>query len=310
MMFRRICALMLCVAPAASFAASREIQELQRDVGLLQEQVKALQRSQDQSLAALTTLVQQALDAANKANTSVAVIQSSITQNLRDQEGKVVAPVVNIGQRMDQMSNDFRTLQQSVADLTGLINRMQAQLNDVSTAVKTMQAPAAPPPPAGSPSGPGASLTPGAASGPPPMSASDLYTNAYRDRAGGKADLALQEFSDYLKWYGNTDLAPNAQYYIGDIHFTQGRYDDALREFDLVLEKYPDNNKTADALYMKGMTLLKLQRKTDGASEFKQLISRFPTNDLSKKACHELTTLGLRCGSARAAASKASRRKK
>ena len=44
----------------------------------------------------------------------------------------------------------------------------------------------------------------------PPIPANDLYDNAMRDKGSGKLDLALQEFTDYLKWYGNTELAPNA----------------------------------------------------------------------------------------------------
>ena len=99
-------------------------------------------------------------------------------------------------------------------------------------------------------------------------------------------ELAVQGFTDYLKYYGNTELAPNAQYYIADIHYSQGDLETALKEFDTVLEKYEDNNKTADALYMKGMTLVKNgRRRTDGATEFKELIKRFPNNDLAKKAC-------------------------
>jgi len=115
--------------------------------------------------------------------------------------------------------------------------------------------------------------------------ATDLYSNARRDMSGGKLDLALEEFSDYLKWYGNTDLAPNAQYYMAYIHSSQGDYDNAVKEFDMVLEKYPDNNKTPDSLYNKGLALTKMGRRTDGAQEYRELIQRFPANDLSKRAC-------------------------
>ena len=63
--------------------------------------------------------------------------------------------------------------------------------------------------------------------------------------------IALQERDqDYLRCYGNTDLAPNAQYYIGWIHYSQADYPSAANDFDAVLEKYPDNNnKMADAFY-------------------------------------------------------------
>src|ERR1019366_7065349 len=74
----------------------------------------------------------------------------------------------------------------------------------------------------------------------PTISAQDLYANANRDRGGKKYDLALQEYEQYLKWYGNTALAPNAQYYIGDIHSRQKDFEAAVHDFDTVLEKYSD----------------------------------------------------------------------
>ena len=52
MMFRRVLVCILFAAPALSFGASKEIMELQRDVALLQQQIKDLQRSQDDKFAA------------------------------------------------------------------------------------------------------------------------------------------------------------------------------------------------------------------------------------------------------------------
>lgn len=294
-----VAAALFCLAPSPAPAASKEIQELQRDVAQLQDQLRQLQQSQDRQLAAIQALVQQSLSAANDATKSVAVIQSGFQQNLRDQESKVVTPVVGLNTRMDQMSQDMRTLQQAVTDLTGLMSKMQAQLTDLNNAVKVMQAPAVPPPGASAaPTGgmPGAPAAP--ANDTPTMSASDLYANAQRDRQGGKLDLALQEFGDYIRWYGNTELAPNAQYYIASIHASQSDYDSAIREYDMVLEKYPDNNKTADAMYGKGVALARLGRRTDGAKEFQELIKRYPSNSLSGQACTQLTNMGLKCPTA------------
>ena len=311
-----VAAALFCLAARPAPAASKEIQELQRDVAQLQDQLRQLQQSQDRQLAAIQTLVQQSLSAANDATRSVAVIQSGFQQNLRDQESKVVTPVVGLNTRMDQMSQDMRTLQQAVTDLTGLMSKMQAQLTDLGNAVKVMQAPSVAPP--GATAGPGGMAAapgpPGAPAAPssdtPSMSASDLYANAQRDRQGGKLDLAVQEFGDYVRWYGNTELAPNAQYYIASIHASQGDYDSAIREYDMVLEKYPDNNKTADAMYGKGVALARLGRRTDGAREFQELIKRFPNNSLSSQACTQLTNMGLKCPTAASSRSTASKRKK
>ncbi|HWQ55386.1 MAG TPA: tetratricopeptide repeat protein [Bryobacteraceae bacterium] len=272
----------LLFTPTLSFA-QRNIQELQRDVAQLQDMVRNLQQSQNEKMAALTVMVQQALDAANKANTSVAVLDNSIRQTLREQ----AAPVAGVGAKVDQMATEFQALRESVSDISSRMAKMQAQMVDINNAVRTINAPAAPPP------GDGAG-----AAGLPPAPAETLYANAQRDRLGGKPEMALQGFSDYLKYYPTTDLAPNAQYYIAEIHFSQGDFDSALKEFDMVLEKYPDNNKTADAIYMKGQTLVKMGRRTQGGQEFQELIKRFPGSDLAKKACSQLTGMGLKCSAA------------
>src|ERR1035438_7552139 len=151
-------------------------------------------------------------------------------------------------------------------------------------------------------------MAPGGAPAMPPPSSQDLYQNALGDRNGGKLDLALQEFTDYLKYYGNTDLAPNAQFYIANIHMAQGLFDQAASEFDMVLEKYPENNKTRDAMLYKGESLVRAGKRTQGADEFKELITQYPRTDQATAACTQLTGLGLRCPAPSAA--KASKKKK
>jgi TolA-binding protein len=302
---------MLAFSPAPAPGASKEILELQRDVATLQDMVKAMQRSQDERFAALQVLVQQSVNASNEASRAVAVIQSSLQQNLRDQESKVVTPVVSLGSRMDQVSNDVRTMGQAVSDLTGMISRLQSQLTDLNNAVKVMQAPAAPPP-----SGNGGAVGPGGPAGAPGggeacgSSSTSLYENANRDRLGGKLDLALQEYADYLRCFSNTDLAPNAQFYIASIHYSQNDYEGAVRDFDTVLEKYGDTNKTPDAMFGKGQALVKMGRRTDGAREFQELIKKYPRSDFASKACDQLKGMGLSCGLRAAAPAKGAARKR
>ena len=296
--------LVTMIAPPPAHAASKEIQELQRDVAQLQDQLKQLQQSQDRQLAEIRVLVQQSLSAGNDANKSVAVIQNGLQQSLRDLQKEVVTPVVGVGSRMDQVSNDVRTLQSAVGDLTNMVSKLQTQLTDLANVVKVLSAP--PPPPPAQTGGPGGAPG-GTAQDLPTISATDLYANADRDRLGGKLDLALSEFSDYLKWYGNTDMAPYAQYYIGWIHASQGAYDDAVKDYDLVLEKYPDNKKTPDAMFGKGQALVKLGRRTDANKEYQELMHKFPKSDLAPRACDQVKSLGFNCVASRAGTSKKKR---
>jgi len=291
-----VCVLLAIPAPAP--AVDKAIQELQRDIALLQQQIKDLQRSQDEKLAAVTEIGRQAVDAANRASTGVAVIQSNLDKSLREQQTTLAGPLAGVNSRMTEISNNVSTLTQAVSDLTSTLNRMQAQITDINNVLKVMSAP--PKPPEQQASGGG---QPPSASDGPCMPASNLYENAIRDYRTGKNDMALSEFTDYLRCYGNTELAPNAQFYIAYYHFGQKNFEDAVREFDLVLEKYPDNNKTSQALLWKGRALVQMPgHKTDGANEFREVIKRFPRTDEARMACDDLKSLGLNCPAAASAA--------
>src|ERR1035438_7552115 len=166
--------LLVCVLlalPAMAPAASKEIMELQRDVALLQQQVKDLQRSQDEKFAAVTELARQSIDAANRASTGVAVIQSNLDKNLREQTDKVATPVIGLSTRLNEMGGDLRTLQQAVQDLAQLMSRMQNQLGDINNSIKVMQAPPVAPPANTS----GGAPASGGAADTPPMPATKLY---------------------------------------------------------------------------------------------------------------------------------------
>ena len=285
MMLRRLLPI-LVLFPAVSPAASKEMTELMRDVALLQQQVKDLQQSQDEKFTRLQVMVQQTLDIATKANTAVAVLDSGISARVQDQLKGVVTSTVGVGSRVDSMGGDLQALRATVEDIASRLGKIQAQLSDLNKAVQSMQAPPPPPP------GPGAT-TSAAPANACTMAQEPLYQGALRDRMGGKLDLALQEFQDYLKCFGNTEYAPNAQFYVGDIHYARNELEQAVSDFDAVLEKYSDNNKTADALIMKGKALVKLGQPTRGATEFNEVIKRFPNSDQATQAKAQLKLLGL-----------------
>lgn len=295
-MIRRFCFLLLIATPSFAFAASKEILELQRDVASLQELVKQLQQSQDKQLAALGALVQQSLDAANRADKDVAIIQSGFQQNGNQLKTEVVGPVVGLSTRMDQVTNSVSTLQQAVSDLTSTLNRIQAQMTDLGNAIKVLSTP--PPPPPGqttTPGGGSASPTDGAPSV-PPVNATDTYNSAQTDRSTGRLEFALQEYANYLKYFGNTNLAPSAQYYIGWIHYSEHNYQAAVDDFNTLLEKYPDTPSiTAQAHLYKGMSLVALDQRTPAITEFKYVIGKYPGTDTAGQACGDLKELGMNC---------------
>jgi tol-pal system protein YbgF len=165
-------------------------------------------------------------------------------------------------------------------------------MKDLSNQVRTINTPAAAPPSTG-----GSSSPPGVSSI-PPVDGKTLYANADRDRLGGKNDLALQEYQQYVKYFGDGPFAPNAQFWIGYIYYTQTDYEDALKAFDDVLVRFSPNSKTPDAYLWKGTTLMKLGQRTAGAKEFRQVIKLYPGSEASTKAKVQLKQLGLPVSSA------------
>ncbi len=274
----RLALFVVLISPLA-FGQKREYVELQRDVATLQDQVRSLERSFNEKVGGMTTLLQQTIDSINKLNTTVAVLDAS----LRDREKNLATPVTVVGSKVDQMSSEFQAVRVSIDDLTSRLGKLERGLVDLGNTMKVMQAPPSPPPP-------------GAAGGPPQgLPAEDLYANALRDKASGNFDMAIAEFNDYLKFYGDTTSAPNAQYYLGEIAFNRKDYESALAAFNLVLERFPEdrNNKILDATYMKGRTLAEMGEKGKAANEFRAVIKRAPDSDLAEKSKAQLTALKL-----------------
>lgn len=282
--------LLVALTPVTVFAQKKEIVELQRDVAQLQDQVRQLQRSQDDKLGQLTALIQQALDASNKANTSLAMLQGSLTDRIGEQAKSLVAPVAGVSTKVDQMADEFRSVREAVADLSSRMSKLDAKLADITNAIATLRNPPSAPPPTGSTAPPG---TGGASAAPPAgMSAETTYQNAYRDMQGNQLDLALQEFQQYLQYFPNTDYAPNAQYYVGDILLRKGDTENAIAAFDAVLERWSENSKTPDARYMKGRALVQAGKPTAAAQEFREIVKRYPDKEVAAKAKAQLKALG------------------
>jgi tol-pal system protein YbgF len=266
--------------PVAAQKERDMIRDLQRDVALLQDNVRMLNTKFDEKIAVLTTLLQQALDEAKSANRSVAVLDSRIRESVKEQQSMISAPVAAVGTKVDQLSSDFLAVRESVNDVSSRVSKLQAQLTDINNAIRTMKTEV--PPPAAPQSGP-----------PQGISAQKLYEDAMRDKQGGNLDLALDQFRQYLTHFPTTDLAPNAQFYVGEILYYKQDYDGAIQAFDLVLEKYDENNKSPDALYMKGMALFKSERKSQAGQIFAEVIKKFPTAEVATKAKGMRRALGL-----------------
>lgn len=292
-MDRRFLLLAVFAIPFSAFAQKKEILDMQRDVAMLQDQVRTLKSAFDEKMGQVTLLLQQSVDAQKDVSKAVTVLETRLNDKLSEQAKTVGAPVVTLGAKVDQMSTEFQSVSTGMNDLVSRMGKLEQKLVDLSNAVRTMQS--APPPP-----GPSASTAPAGGTGAPVASAEKLYEDAYRDKISGKSDLALKGFTDYLTYYQSTDKAPNAQFWLGTIYYENGDLDSALKHFDGVITEYGENFKIPDAMLMKGRTLTRMDRRNAAIESFLALNTKYPKSDAAPKACIELKDLGRSCTGAQA----------
>jgi tol-pal system protein YbgF len=301
------------LAPRPTGAVSKEMIQLQEQVSQLLQGQQSLRSAVDANNASMRTLVQQSLDQTNALSARMDALQKSVGETNANGEAKI-----------DGMASQTQGISDNLQDVQARVGKLASQMNDLQSTLQsidgrlaggavptTMPAGSAAPPPTGG----------GASSAPPPTGggpsaggngagpagglagpASDtLYQNALRDFTTGKYDMAQQEFGDYVKNYPNTDLASNAQFYLGEIAYQQGDYKDAITQYNLVLNNYPQSYKLSASLLKKGLAELELGMKATGIRDLKEVVRRFPGSDESRRASAKLKELGVATTSTHAA---------
>jgi tol-pal system protein YbgF len=295
------------VGPRPAEAVARELIELQRDVSTLLQGQKDLQSQMTQDHTVMKTLVEQSSDNVGRLNSTMSSLQKSV-QDVQ----------ANSGARLDTMSTQVQGLSDNLEEIKSRMGKLNQQLVDLQNTMQSVDAkisggggqpPASTQPNQGSasnngfPTGPAYSssgaVSPGAtgpgSSGPPPAgapSADTLYSNGLRDITSGKYDLARNEFQDYLRYYGNTDLAGNAQFYLGEIAYSQKNYDQAVSEYDKVLTGYPHSFKVGPARLKKALANIELGQKATGVRELREIVKRYPGTEEDRRARAKLKEMG------------------
>src|SRR5258708_21900992 len=231
-----------------AWGVSKEIVQLQTQVDALQQQMSQMKQSFDERMGVMQHLVEQSTDNVNKLSTSINQLQSTLEKQQSDSGGRV-----------DQVSGQIQALNDTLDELKARLAKVSKQLEDMQSSQQSLAAQQA--------------QQQQQAQTPPP---DVLYNNALRDLNAGKNDLAVQEFTDYIKYYPSTDLAGNSYFYLADIEFRQANYQKAAKDYDQVLQNFPTGNKAPSAQLKKGFSLIELGQKDDGVAELRHVIHRWP----------------------------------
>ncbi len=271
------------IAPQPASAVAREIIELQQSVSQLLQGQQDMRSAMDQRLAELRTLVNQSLDSQSRVTNQMGALQKT----LQDTQA-------NSGARVDTLATQTQGLSDNMQDLQARTGKLSQQLTDIQNLLQSIDAKIPGSSTAGGGSTPGPSTMSQPPSIPAPISSDTLYQNALRDFSSGRSDLARQEFGDFLKNFAASDLAGNAQFYLGEISYAQGDYANAIAAYDLVLVNYPKSFKVAAASLKKGEAMLAMGQKASALRQFHTVVNRFPGTDESKRAEARIQSLSPR----------------
>lgn len=143
------------------------------------------------------------------------------------------------------------------------------------------------------PAAPAASLAPapattvGQATAPPKPATSvkgedAAYKAALKVALSGHSAEGISRFREFLQQYPQGRYAANAEYWIGECLYAQGKYKEALAQFQTVNTNYPRHHKNADALLKAGMSLSRLGDKPGAAQKYQTLLADFPNSEAAR----------------------------
>lgn len=107
----------------------------------------------------------------------------------------------------------------------------------------------------------------------------------------GDLEGAKQGFASFLDEFPNSNLAPNARFWLGESYFGEKDFQKAIDAYDKVEVDYPGSAKVPSAILKKGYAYLAMKDKKRASSAFKQVVTLYPRSVEAGKASDKLVQL-------------------
>ncbi|MEN0612995.1 cell division protein CpoB [Klebsiella indica] len=111
-------------------------------------------------------------------------------------------------------------------------------------------------------------------------------------RDSSRQNDAMAAFQNFIKKYPDSTYQPNANYWLGQLNYNQGKKDDAAYYFASVVKKYPKSPKAPDAMFKVGVIMQDKGDTAKAKAVYQQVISKYPGTDGAKQAQKRLNALG------------------
>ncbi|MFT3792990.1 MAG: tol-pal system protein YbgF [Rudaea sp.] len=114
---------------------------------------------------------------------------------------------------------------------------------------------------------------------PPPANPADekaAYDAAFATLKDGRYAESARAFQSFLGQYPNSDLAPNAYYWLGESYYVTQNYPVSLDAFNKLLAQYPNSQKASAALLKVGYCQYELKQWDQAEATLNQVVAKYP----------------------------------
>jgi tol-pal system protein YbgF len=207
----------------------------------------------------------------------------TMTEGLRKSNADLRKEIAALNQ---SVSNTNEQIRQTRADLLAELTELKDQTHYIESKIDERYFPAR-----NNMSNDDSLATPPVQDGGVQIRADEIYDAAYLDLVAGRFDLALQGFQEFVNRYPRSDLAHDAQYWIGEVFYAKGDYIQATDEFTKVILKYPRGSKIPISLFKMGECELQKGNPMMARQHFKSIVDNFPFSEeaiLAKEKMEEI----------------------
>jgi tol-pal system protein YbgF len=117
------------------------------------------------------------------------------------------------------------------------------------------------------------------------------YVQAFEALKSSNYAASIAGFKQYLASYPTSDLADNAQYWLGEAYYVTRDYDNAEVAFRAVGERWPNSRKAPDALVKLGFTQFELKHFSQARATLTLVTQRYPDTEAARLAADRLKRL-------------------
>lgn len=110
----------------------------------------------------------------------------------------------------------------------------------------------------------------------PEVDAEKMYNNAFEDMRTGNYDLAIMQFEEFLTLFKNTELADDAQYWLGECYYGKKEFDKAIPEFEKVEKNYPKSDQLVPSLFKLARSYQEIGNTTKARALFNRIVKDYP----------------------------------